>query len=1168
MMAAGQRSQASFDFCHNPHAGSLLQGLQELRSDSLLVDVILCCSGKEIPCHRTVLSAFSGYFRGMFCNGHRESKQQKIDIHGVSPDTLQLLVDYAYTSKVTITEGNAVKLLEGSNFFQIQPVFDACARFISEHLHVKNCLEMVYIARMLSPNLYKKVLSYVIKEFTAVSKRADFLDLTKDQLTTIISSDDLNALEETVYTAVMTWINHDTRNRQKDMRELMELVRFPLMDKLYFVENVQTNRAVCTSCQDIVTETLKYQLFPGQVQSPRTRPRGLKETVVVIGGQRSETQRLSNFFLMTCSTAPFSSSSWVGMTRMKHDHDQGFAVGAVAVLGTSDIIVSAGYSFNREVWMYQLELNKWSKLSSMRIHKSHHKLAVQGNKVYAIGGLNDSRDPRGLVPALPSVEVYDRSQNEWTEGVPLPQPRYKHAVAVVDNIIYVMGGSNEHGVVAPSTVYSLSSGGSKWHQQTNMPFPAADVIASVLNGTIYVAGIPSTLLCYKPGESGGCWSVVANTVELLSRCGMTVYGGKVYIYGGCNRGSLNKNGSPNVLCFDPETLTLKRAGSMNKGLYGHACVTILKAPDTEIPQVRSYDKHMMAAGQRSEASFDFCNNPHATSLLHGLQELRSESLLVDVVLCVSGKEIPCHRTVLSACSGYFRGMFCYDYRETKEQKVDIHGVSPDTLQLLVDYAYTSKVTITEGNAVKLLEGSNFFQIRAVFDACARFISEHLCAKNCLEMVHIGCMLSQDLMKKALSYVMKEFAAVSKTAKFLDLTKDQLITLISSEDLNASEETVYMAVMTWINYDTSNRQKVMRELLELVRFPLMDKLFFLENVQNNEAVRKSCQDIVTETLRYQLFPGQVQSPCTHPRIAGGLTEAVVVIGGILGRGRGRTEASNSIMMTCSTAPFSSSSWVPMTRMKYYYDQGFAVAVLGTSDIIVSAGYSSYREVWMYQLELNKWSKLAPMNCSRHNHKLAVLQGKLYAIGGKLAQGTVEVYDRSQNEWTEGVPLPQPRYKHAVAVVDDSIYVMGGFDADHNSTSTVYCLSPGQSMWQPQSNMPEQAADITASVLHGNIYVAGIPTKVLCYKPGEKGGCWSVVARTNDALRRCGMTVCGRRVYIYGGYDEGGGSTRVMCLNPETMSLERVGCMHQGLTLYGHACVTVSMAADTRIPQVMP
>ncbi|XP_066296449.1 kelch-like protein 24 [Branchiostoma lanceolatum] len=548
--------------------------------------------------------------------------------------------------------------------------------------------------------------------------------------------------------------------------------------------------------------------------------------------------------------------------------------------------------------------------------------------------------------------------------------------------------------------------------------------------------------------------------------------------------------------------------------------------------------------------FDICHNPHAGSLLQGLQELRSDNLLIDVALCVSGKEIPCHRNVLAACSGYFRAMFCNGHRESNEYKITIQEVSADTLQLLVDYAYTSKITITEDNAVKLLEGANFFQIQSARDACVTFISNNLSAKNCLEVMHVGNMLScPDLEKEAKLCAMKEFAAVSKTPEFLCLAKDQLITLISSDDLNATEEVVYTAVMAWINHNTRKRKKEMRELMGLVRFPFMDNMYFLENVESNEVVRKSCPDIVMETRKCQLFPGEVQSPRTHPRHASSLKEAVLIIGGIEKTGE---SIHTAIILTCPAEP--SSTWVSLAKIPKNFNVGFAAAVMGRSDIILSHG----KHMFLHQPQRNTWSSLARMETTRDYHRLAVLQGKVYAIGGRNnaspALASVEVYDRSQNKWTEGVPLPQPRYSHSVAVLDGTIYVMGGFDADKKLTSTVYCFSPGDSQWQSLTGVPG-VAGCAASVLNSSIYVAGACSNVLCFKPSMDGGLWSVVA--TGVRHRCAMTTYMGKLYIYGGLigkeSDNRVSSEVMCLDPETGSFNSVGTMMK--ELFYHRCLTI-------------
>ncbi|XP_066277413.1 kelch-like protein 24 [Branchiostoma lanceolatum] len=573
----------------------------------------------------------------------------------------------------------------------------------------------------------------------------------------------------------------------------------------------------------------------------------------------------------------------------------------------------------------------------------------------------------------------------------------------------------------------------------------------------------------------------------------------------------------------------------------------------------------MAAEQQSQTSLDFFHDAHPTALLQGLQELRSDNQLIDVILCVSGKEIPCHRNVLAACSGYFRAMFCNGHRESKERKVVIHEASAYIVQLLVDYAYTSKVTITEDNAVELMEGANFFQFQPVSDACTKFLSDTLGVKNCLERVNLGIMLmNRHLETKALSHAMKEFAAVNNTPEFLDLTKDQLITLISSDDLNAPEETVYMAVMKWINHDTRMRKKGMKKLMELVRFPFMEKMFFMDKVEADKVIRKCCPDILSEARKYQAFPGEVQSPRTRPRRASGLMETVVIVGGMEDQGEDNTWVySNSIMTTQSAVP-SNTSWVSLTGMKVENNHGFAVAVLGTSDIMVSVGGPQCKDVWLYQSGLDSWSKLAPMNKARDYYKLAVVQGKAYAIGGRSKDvplhltADVEVYDRRLNKWTEGVPLPEPRYLYAVAVLDGSIYVMGGSSAENNPTRTVYRFSPGDTQWDSTSDefgcgMPESAADITASVLNGSIYVTGLWQKVLrysLYMPNK--GFWTVVVNTGTASR-CGMAVLGGELYIYGGRDNNNGTTTVLWLDQEDKSLKQVGTMPKGL--FGHGCVTI-------------
>ena len=49
-------------FVNASHPGTVLEGLNRLRLNGVLCDVILCCEGQEFPCHRHVLASISSYF--------------------------------------------------------------------------------------------------------------------------------------------------------------------------------------------------------------------------------------------------------------------------------------------------------------------------------------------------------------------------------------------------------------------------------------------------------------------------------------------------------------------------------------------------------------------------------------------------------------------------------------------------------------------------------------------------------------------------------------------------------------------------------------------------------------------------------------------------------------------------------------------------------------------------------------------------------------------------------------------------------------------------------------------------------------------------------------------------------------------------------------------------
>lgn len=63
-----------------------------------------------------------------------------------------------------------------------------------------------------------------------VSRNQEFFQLTVEQLSNLLSSDDLNVpSEQDVFYALMSWVQNDPPAREKCIPELLALIRLPLL---------------------------------------------------------------------------------------------------------------------------------------------------------------------------------------------------------------------------------------------------------------------------------------------------------------------------------------------------------------------------------------------------------------------------------------------------------------------------------------------------------------------------------------------------------------------------------------------------------------------------------------------------------------------------------------------------------------------------------------------------------------------------------------------------------------------------------------------------------------------------------------------------------------------------------------------------------------------------
>lgn len=82
-------------------------------------DVVLRCNGQQFYAHRLVLAAQSKTFDRMLQTQMREGASGEVEIDGMQPDVLALLLKYIYGCHEGITPASVVDLFRAADHYQV-----------------------------------------------------------------------------------------------------------------------------------------------------------------------------------------------------------------------------------------------------------------------------------------------------------------------------------------------------------------------------------------------------------------------------------------------------------------------------------------------------------------------------------------------------------------------------------------------------------------------------------------------------------------------------------------------------------------------------------------------------------------------------------------------------------------------------------------------------------------------------------------------------------------------------------------------------------------------------------------------------------------------------------------------------------------------------------------
>ncbi|XP_045102312.1 kelch-like protein diablo isoform X2 [Portunus trituberculatus] len=555
----------------------------------------------------------------------------------------------------------------------------------------------------------------------------------------------------------------------------------------------------------------------------------------------------------------------------------------------------------------------------------------------------------------------------------------------------------------------------------------------------------------------------------------------------------------------------------------------LRVGQTGVGRVTGGDDDTLGVGETSIGSppspigLRYTSDKHSKVALANINMLQKRRELCDVVLIVGSRKIFAHRVILSACSPYFHAMFTSELLEARLTEVPIRDIDEDAVDLLVNFCYTSEITIEESNVQTLLPAACLLHLQEIQDVCCEFLKQQLHPSNCLGIrAFADTHACRDLLRIADKFTQHNFQEVMEGEEFMDLPVRQLMDIISSDELNVrSEEQVFSAVMAWIKYNVTERRPYLARVLEHVRLPLLSPKFLVGTVGSDLLIKsdEACRDLVDEAKNYLLLPQErplMQGPRTRPRKPIKTGEVLFAVGGW---------CSGDAIASVERFDPTTCEWrmvAPMSKRRC----GVGVAVL--SDLLYAVGghdgQSYLNSVERYDPQTNQWlCEVAPTSTCRTSVGVAVLDGYLYAVGGQdgvSCLNVVERYDPQSNRWTKVASMNTRRLGVAVAVLGGFLYAVGGSDGQ-SPLNTVERYDPKVNKWVMMPAMSTRRKHLGCAVYNNMIYAVGGRDDCTELSSAERynphTNQWSPIVAMTSRRSGVGLAVVNGMLYAVGGFD---------------------------------------------------
>lgn len=418
------------------------KGLTNLCKDECFTDITIDVEGKHFPCHKLVLSAMSPYFKIMFTVDMAESKKSIITLPTLQADVFEMVLEFLYTGQNLINSDTAVKLLEASNFMQIEILQHECELYLeTQMLNVDNCLTLWHLAKNLSAkSLENKTFQFILDNFSKIVMKPEFCDLELYEIKLILEHEftDLPG-EDELSEALLKWLEKDVEGRKDHIKAIFGLLRLPFVSGEYLFHQLgqeHTDLIAKYELSPLVDEAKKYFTLPARqpefwTESTRQRPASLFEDVVMVIEGMGKTSN--------CYAYSFHRKAWYQLSSVPDYRRSGVSACA---FGQFTVYLSGGKTSNADVSAKMIKFdgrtNEWTDVVTLPVQCiMYHNMTIVSKGIYIIGGFSKIKDQ---VAVSSKIYCYDITTDNLKESGSLIYPVHTSTTAVCNGKIIIFGG--------------------------------------------------------------------------------------------------------------------------------------------------------------------------------------------------------------------------------------------------------------------------------------------------------------------------------------------------------------------------------------------------------------------------------------------------------------------------------------------------------------------------------------------------------------------------------------------------------------------------------------------------------------------------------------------------------------------------------------------------------